>query len=302
MKLIAGVSPSSGMKYIDARVTGLLIITLICSCMSAPPLLRLIESPGRGEYYSHILLIPIVSLYLLFSRWNSIRRYAQYSGHSVIAGLAVLAIGILFYGASWAVQGRLSQNDLVSLVMVSSLMVWGGGILALYGKEVIKYNAFAIAFLLFMVPLPDGMMEFTIQLLRVGSTEAANWIFSLSGVPYFQSGFAFHFSNLSTEVACECSGIRSFIALLITGVLASHYTLKSGWAKFLLILSIAPIAMLKNGMRIATLSLMGNYVDKRILDSDLHRKGGIPFFLVALVILFCVITILKKAETRKSRS
>ncbi len=65
-------------------------------------------------------------------------------------------------------------------------------------------------------------------------------------------------------------------------------------------ISVVPIAMLKNGFRIATLSLLGAYVDERIIDSDLHRKGGIVFFLLALFLLWALILLLRKAERRRA--
>jgi hypothetical protein len=54
--------------------------------------------------------------------------------------------------------------------------------------------------------------------------------------------------------------------------------------------------MFKNGIRIVSLTLLGAYVDPRILQSDLHREGGIPFFIVALLLLAPVLYFLRKSE------
>ena len=61
---------------------------------------------------------------------------------------------------------------------------------------------------------------------------------------------------------------------------------------------IIPIAILKNGFRIAILSLLAAYVDEGILMSDLHRKGGILFFVLALFLLGAVMVLLQKAEKK----
>ena len=66
---------------------------------------------------------------------------------------------------------------------------------------------------------------------------------------------------------------------------------------FLVICAVI-IAMLKNGIRILTLSLMGNYVDPRILQSDLHREGGIPFFIVALLLMAPILFFLIRSEKK----
>lgn len=68
------------------------------------------------------------------------------------------------------------------------------------------------------------------------------------------------------------------MALFITATVAGHLFLKTGWKKVLLALVSIPIAMFKNGIRIVSLTLLGAYADPRILQSDLHREGGIPFF------------------------
>ena len=57
-----------------------------------------------------------------------------------------------------------------------------------------------------------------------------------------------------------------------------------------------PIAIVKNGMRIVTLSLLGAYVDKRVLSSSLHKYGGIPFFLVGLLLLGTILWALRRTE------
>jgi exosortase/archaeosortase family protein len=98
------------------------------------------------------------------------------------------------------------------------------------------------------------------------------------------------------EVAKECSGIRSALSLVITCVLAANFFLRTGWSRALLVISTVPITMLKNGFRIASLSILGVYVDERILGSDLHRRGGILFFVLALVLVWAEIVLLRKAE------
>jgi exosortase/archaeosortase family protein len=54
--------------------------------------------------------------------------------------------------------------------------------------------------------------------------------------------------------------------------------------------------MFKNGVRIATLSLLAIYVNPAILAGPLHRMGGIPFFLVALVLVVGLVWVLRRTE------
>jgi len=115
-----------------------------------------------------------------------------------------------------------------------------------------------------------------------------------------REGIVFHLPNISISVAPQCSGIRSSLALVITSVLAGHMFLKKGWNKTLLVLAVIPITMLKNGIRIVTLSLFAVYVDKRVLtDSALHTDGGIVFFILALFLMAPILFVLRRSEKRE---
>jgi exosortase len=149
-----------------------------------------------------------------------------------------------------------------------------------------------------MVPVPGLIIDTIILLLQKGSAEVAYTFLKLTGIPVFREGFIFHLPGISIEVARECSGIRSSIALLITSLMAGHLFLKTGSRKIILSLSIFPIAIVKNGLRIVTLSLLTVYVDERIISSPLHHKGGIVFFIPGLLILWLILWLLRKSEKR----
>jgi exosortase len=150
-----------------------------------------------------------------------------------------------------------------------------------------------------MIPVPAFIMEEIIVFLQIGSTEFANLLFWLSQTPYYREGFVFHLPGISVVVAPECSGIRSGLALFITALLAGYLFLDSGWRRIILVLCVFPITMLKNGIRITSLTLLGTYVDPRILQSSLHREGGIPFFIVALLLMAPILYFLRKSEGHK---
>ena len=58
-----------------------------------------------------------------------------------------------------------------------------------------------------------------------------------------------------------------------------------------------PLAIVKNAARIVGLALLANYVDPAfITDSLVHRRGGIPLFLLSLIILFGFVLLVRKME------
>jgi len=65
----------------------------------------------------------------------------------------------------------------------------------------------------------------------------------------------------------------------------------------LFVLLAFPLAIIKNGIRITTLTLLSVYVDPGFLSGNLHRDGGVVFFLLALVILAPILLLLQNSES-----
>jgi exosortase len=167
--------------------------------------------------------------------------------------------------------------------------------------QAFKTAHFPLSFLIFMIPIPTSIMDSFVSILQIGSTEFTNLLLTIIGVPFIREGFVFQLPGQSVEVAPQCSGIRSGLALIITALLAGHLFLKTWWKKVVLVICIFPITMFKNGIRITSLTLLGTYVDPRILQSSLHREGGIPFFIVALVLMAPILFFLRKSEKTKDQ-
>ncbi|MGB6430993.1 MAG: archaeosortase/exosortase family protein, partial [Candidatus Acidiferrales bacterium] len=97
-------------------------------------------------------------------------------------------------------------------------------------------------------------------------------------------------------------GIRSTLALMITTVVASYLFLKSSWRRVILCLAVIPLAVFKNGLRIATLSVLAIYVNPGFLTGNLHHRGGFVFFLIALVPIALLLFWFQRRENRSARA
>ncbi|HEV3482504.1 MAG TPA: exosortase/archaeosortase family protein, partial [Candidatus Acidoferrales bacterium] len=149
-----------------------------------------------------------------------------------------------------------------------------------------------------MVPWPSAVLDRVIYWLQEGSTDVTYAIFKAVGVPVFRQGFVLTVPGVAIEVASECSGIRSSMALLITCLLAAHFYLRTRWKILLFVLLVIPLSIIKNGIRIATLTLLSLYVDPSFLTGSLHREGGFVFFLLALAIMFPALRLLERSEKK----
>ena len=287
-------------KQTKLRTVLFLLVTVIIGVLVFFPLKALLYSKSRGMYYgyySYILLIPLVSAYLIFNRrkeiWEEVKPAVQ-------AGGLIGALGVIGYGTG-LVQGQdLDFLDSTAWLITGLLITWLGAFLLFWGKAAFRKALFPLLFLFFMVPIPKGLMDTFIYILQVGSSWSTAMIFSMLGVPYFQEGFVFQMGKVTIEVAEQCSGIRSTMALVITGVLAAYLFLRDNGKRLILMLTILPITVFKNGIRIVTLTLLAIYVDERFLTGGfLHKSGGFVFFIPALFIFGGILMLLRKMEKEK---
>jgi exosortase len=257
------------------------------------PLVTLFSLTQQQEQYSHIVLIPCVSLYALYLDRKAIFALREWSPW---LGSLVIGMGAWCY---WSADAAIFAPDQLSMTILALVVMWWGIVVSCFGITLWRKVSFGLLFLLFMVPLPSFLLEAIIGFLQRSSAEATDLLFSVLGVPVFRQGFVFSLSNFTIHVAEECSGIRSALSLFITSLVAGHFFLRSTWAKMGLMAVVIPLAIVKNAFRIVGLSLLANYVDPTfITDSVWHRSGGIPLFLLSLVVLFSLVWLLRRSERK----
>src|SRR2546427_2103383 len=249
---------------------------------------------GRYAHYSHIVLIPFISLYLLYLNRRAIFATVEYTPWP---GAFLIAIGV---AGSWLTSALASDKQVyLSPAMLSMVTACLGAFLLCYGIQAFRKASFELLLLLFMAPLPSFLLQAIIGFLQRASTEATGLLFGLLDVPVFRQGFVFVLPGLTIEVTEACSGIRSGLALLITSLVAGHLFLGSTWTKLALVLAVLPLTIVKNAVRIVVLSLLASYVNPSfVMDSALHRNGGIPRFFVSLGALVAIVWLLRRFEAR----
>jgi exosortase C (VPDSG-CTERM-specific) len=265
----------------------------------AQPVLTLIRYAAGSDLYSYILLIPFVSGYLLYIRRNQLPKdYAV----DVPLGMAFLTAGFgvfaLTYWLHFVEQSSAKADYLAPQTLSFLCFLWAGGFF-FFGRTWMQAAAFPLAYLIFLVPMPDAMADALESASKYASAEVANALFHLSGTPFLREGLVFQLPNITIEVAQECSGIRSSWVLLMTSILAANLFLKMPWRRFALVVFVIPLAILRNGFRILVIGLLCVNVGPQMIHSVIHRRGGPLFFLLSLVPLLLLLAWLHKGEIRR---
>ena len=282
-----------------SRRTVLFGIYTVCLMVGAFGVLRaLVDLATHNDTASHIILVPFVTLTLLYQRRDSIFASVRWA--------PVAGVGVILVGLGLLLAGRLyrdvdSHEGSLSFMVGGIVVLWVGGFLLFHGREAFRAALFPLLFLGFMIPMPGIVLDRATLFLKTGSTEAVAGLFTLTRTPYYRDGFVFSLPKFAIEIADECSGIRSSIALLLTSLLAGDMFLGTGWKKALLVLAVFPVVIVKNGVRIVCLSLLATYVNPGFLTGQLHHDGGFVFFLLGLAILAPLFVLLCRSETALSK-
>ncbi|RJQ66740.1 MAG: exosortase [Desulfobacteraceae bacterium] len=275
----------------------LTMLIVVWLALFVPSMYELVSLSLDSETHSHIVMIPFVSIYLLcLNRKKIFMQTALAQKH----GFIVVCMSLVIYAAGVISVNRFALNDylffptLAGIAFIIGIFIW------LAGLRAFKSAAFALLFLLFMVPIPLFILDGFIKLLQACTAEMTDVVFKVIGMPVFREGLVFSLTDVSIEVAKQCSGIRSSLVLIIISVLVGYMYLNSNWRRVALVVAVIPISIFKNALRIVLLAWMGNYVDiSWLTDSALHSRGGIPFMFVALLFLLPVLWLLRIGE-RKS--
>jgi exosortase len=258
----------------------------------------LLQYALRDASNSHILLIPGIVIFLIYLERREIFAVSQ---TEFAWGGCLAAFAMALYWLAARASAIQKGNWPFCLEILAIVILWSAGFLLFYGFSAVRAAAFPLLFSLLMVPLPDALLDRMIYALQEGSTDLTYLIFQAVGTPVMRHGFLLSLPGVTIEVAKECSSIRSSIALLITCLLAAHMYLRTAWRVLFFILLALFVSVVKNAIRIATLTLLSIHVDPGFLTGRLHREGGFVFFLLAIAILFPVLLWLHKSENKRNQ-
>lgn len=253
----------------------------------------------REDLFSYILLVPFVSGYLIFVEERDLEM-THTPATRVAVGLGVLAA--VFLILSFLHAEPVGVLALRTLAFVSG---WNGIAVWALGGRFMRGIVFPAAFLLFMTPLPPDLVNWIEHGLQHASAEAAAWFFSLAGIPYFRMELSFQLPNITIEVAPECSGIRSTLALFVTSLVAGKILLDRPWHRATLALLVIPLGIFRNAFRIVTLGWLCTHYGPDMIHSAIHHRGGPVFFAISLVPLLAMLVIFRligKSAARKKDS
>ena len=249
-----------------------------------------------GELYSYILLIPFVSLYFAWLQRDQLKN----SGATLppLAAALALAAGTGCVVMALLLTTSYGSQDQLAVLMYAFVLLLTGTCFLFLPRSTVRQLAFPLGFLVFLAPMPVFMEKALQSFLQHGSAVVADGLFQLAGTPVYRDGTIFRLPGFSMQVARECSGINSTVALFVTSIVTGRLLLSSPLLRFLLTLAVIPIALVRNGVRVVTIGELCVHVGPEMIDSYIHHHGGPIFFALSLIPFFLLVLLLVKIDRR----
>jgi exosortase C (VPDSG-CTERM-specific) len=288
-------APDSAAKTNKSRLTWFALAIALLALLFSAPLYHLLRLAANDDLYSDIPLIPFLSLYLIRIRRE--RMPVSFEPSPLPAVLLSLA-GLLVLTAWWlpSRQTPPPMEDYLAANILTFLLLFGGICFVFLGKAFMRAFACPMALLLFTIPFPSPLRQWIDTFLQHGSAIFAGLFFDFTGDPVIRDGLNFHLPNIVVQVAPECSGIHSTVALTIVSIAGAWLFLRSPWKRAVLVLIVIPLALIRNGFRIFVICRLCIAFGPRMLNAPIHRHGGPLFFALSLLPFFLVLLLLRKTE------
>jgi exosortase len=247
--------------------------------------LQLFHSWLKNDYYSHGFLIPLISGYLVYKDRGRLSRLAVKPS---LHGIPLAAAGVVIFILDRYVW------DVLFLSSISMLIFMTGGVLLVLGKKHLKVLLFPILFLLFMIPIPDPILDIVIGPLQLLASMIGGIILRVLGVPVLREGIYLHLAPFAVKVDKTCSSMHSVIALSALSLIIGYIMMNSIPKRCIIVASSVPLAILANGCRLVLIIILALWRGQGIFESFFHPLSGKLFFIIALSILVMEAAVLNR--------
>ena len=240
--------------------------------------------------YSHGFLVPFLSVYFIWERWDSL---IEETPDPSIWGIGLLSLGLFslvvgFIGAELYVQ------------RMSLIVVLSGLVLLILGWKHLWLLSLPIGFLIFMIPLPAIVVNTIAFPLQLFAAQTASFCLFSLGIPVLREGNLIMLASTTLEVAEACSGLRSLLSLLALGTVYGYFSQDVMWKRWVLVILSVPIAIVANAARVSGTGILAHYFGAEAAEGFYHTFEGWLVFIVAFVLLFICGVLLGKIGSRAS--
>src|SRR5262245_51015640 len=231
--------------------------------------------------YSHGILIPFLSAYLVWRRRELFgERFA-----GAWLGVAIVVAGLLLW-----LLGRLSTiNTLTQYALL--FMLYGVFISCVGSRTFVKLWA-PMLMLFLAIPLPSFLYNNLSSELQLVSSALGVAMLRLCGISVYLAGNVIDLGHFQMQVVEACDGLRYLFPLMTLGFIVAYFFQAPAWQRVLVFLSSIPITIGMNSLRIAMIGLFADYGNTSLAEGLLHELQGWVIFMVSGALLLAEVWVL----------
>jgi exosortase len=238
-----------------------------------PTFVALAGAWETNSQYSHGFVVPIFAAYLLWRRRGLLTniRPSVWGAVLLILGLGLRGGGTYLY-FEW-------------LQSISLLPCLAGVCLLGSGWRGLRWSWPAIAFLVFMVPLPYRLETGLAGPLQTAATISSTWVLQTMGFVAFSEGNVIHLGEIRIGVVEACSGLAMLMIFFALTTAVCLISKRPFLEKALIFTSAIPIAILANQVRIIVTAILHKTAGSQLADYVFHDLAGWLMMPLALLLL-----------------
>ena len=260
----------------------LVVLTIAAVLFLFYPTISVMASLWSLSSYSHVPIVPFVSIALLWGARKEIS-LQRAEGSALALGLLVLLVLLWLLAKLSLIQ---------ALEHVSIWMMLNVSVLAVLGWRAYQPFMPALLYLGFMVPVGTSMIPYLMDTTAFLSAS----LLDAAGIPNYRSGMFFFLPGGAFQVAEVCSGFAYLNAgICVTTLFAMQlFSSLSLGALYVLVSGIFFVAV--NGLRAALIMAIGSATNMKVLAEDHILFGWVLFFLALLLVFFFGLNISRRID------
>jgi exosortase B len=272
-KTILSLPAGANAPAIAVLIAGLVLLF-------TPTYMRLADEVWHVDVHGHGPLILGVCLWLFWHDREKILAGPARPELGLGFGLLVLGLGIHAFGYSQ------SLNILTTLMQP---VVLAACLLLVHGRSAVRAAWFPLFFILFMVPLPETIVQGITMPLKYAVSVVTEWLLYHAGYPIGRNGVTLTIGQYQLLVADACSGMNSLLTLESLGLLYMRLmNYKSKGRNLFLAIAIIPTSFFANVTRVVILVLVTYYMGDETGQGFVHDFSGLVLFAVSLMGIYFI--------------
>lgn len=223
-------------------------------------------------------LVPFVCGYFVWKKWPEVVALRRQPSSM---GLIIITLALLLHLTAVVL-------DISGVSGIAVLMCLVGGCLYFHGPALIRTLAFPLAYLVFLVPIPGGVLDLIGFPLQLWASGSAAVLLKFLGIEVVRNGVNMSVEGYNFQVAQACSGLSSLVALIGVTAVFAYLTKLPTVYKWILFLLALPIALAANVVRITTIALVGYQWGPDAATNVYHDWSSPILFMAAIGLLFLI--------------